>query len=113
MAQPPSDTDLAIRIEKLADYVARNGVQFEHITRQKQQGNPEFQFLDQGDPNHGYYRHVLNCLQNGGWTLDQVIQIRNQSSTQSNNLVCYIKKGLINNIIFKFACWFLYIIFSI
>jgi hypothetical protein len=85
MALPPSNVDLAIRIEKLADYVARNGIQFEQVTRQKQYGNPEFSFLEDGDANNAYYRHVVNCLQYGGWTLDQIIQVRNQSP--QNNTV--------------------------
>lgn len=92
-AAPPTDVELAIRIEKLADYVARNGAKFEQITRQNQQGNPEFQFLEEGNINNKYYRHVLNCLLNGGWTLDQIIQVRNsqpllQTNTVKNLIIC-------------------------
>ena len=33
-APPPGDPDYASRIEKLAEFVARNGPQFEEVTRQ-------------------------------------------------------------------------------
>jgi hypothetical protein len=40
--------------------------------------------LQQFDPSGGraYYRYVLNCLANGGWTLEQVVQVRMQQHPQ-------------------------------
>jgi len=42
----------------------------------KQQGNPQFEFLKFGGSANGYYRHILNCMANGGWTLEQVRTVR-------------------------------------
>jgi len=69
---PPPDPVLAERIEKTAFGVAKNGPQFEAMLVAKQQGNPQFDFLKYGGSANGYYRHVLNCMANGGWTLEQV-----------------------------------------
>lgn len=40
-------------IDKLAEFVARNGPEFEAITKAKQQGNPRFSFLYGGE----YYQY--------------------------------------------------------
>ena len=47
--QPPHDHELKNIIDKLANFVARNGVEFERMTKQKQRDNPKFQFLFGGD----------------------------------------------------------------
>lgn len=39
---------------KLAQFVARNGPEFEEMTKQKQRDNPKFEFLF-GGPFHQYY----------------------------------------------------------
>lgn len=108
---PPPIAEDADRVEKMANYVARNGcasmtaaasaaaiaaaatatalaaalptatlvtlspaasLQFEQVLREKQAANPKFQFLSPAGEYYHYYRHVLNCLMNGGWTLEQV-----------------------------------------
>lgn len=43
------DTGLRNIIDKLAEFVARNGPEFETITKAKQQGNPRFSFLFGGE----------------------------------------------------------------
>jgi len=45
------DLDASLRniIDKLAEFVARNGPEFEAITKQKQQNNPKFEFLYGGE----------------------------------------------------------------
>lgn len=43
------DTSLRNIIDKLAEFVARNGLEFETITKAKQQGNPKFAFLHGGE----------------------------------------------------------------
>ncbi|XP_023164732.2 calcium homeostasis endoplasmic reticulum protein isoform X2 [Drosophila hydei] len=48
-AQPPRDASLRNIIDKLAEFVARNGPEFEAITKQKQQNNPKFEFLYGGE----------------------------------------------------------------
>lgn len=43
------DTGLRNIIDKLAEFVARNGPEFEAITKAKQQSNPRFSFLFGGE----------------------------------------------------------------
>ena len=42
---PPPDSDQKNIIDKLAQFVARNGPEFENMTKNKQKGNPKFQFF--------------------------------------------------------------------
>ena len=49
------DQDQRNIIDKLANFVARNGPQFEELTKEKQRANPKFQFLYGGDY-HAYYK---------------------------------------------------------
>lgn len=43
------DHELKNIIDKLASFVARNGPEFEQMTKQKQKDNPKFSFLFGGD----------------------------------------------------------------
>jgi hypothetical protein len=52
---PPSDPDVASTIKKLADYVNKNGADFERMMREKQTQNAKFSFLFGGD-GFEYYR---------------------------------------------------------
>merc|ERR1719235_1290853 len=49
----PEDRDFMM---KMAEFVARNGPEFEEMMRAKQKFNPKFAFLFNGDKYHGYYR---------------------------------------------------------
>jgi hypothetical protein len=49
------DPDVRNIIDKLAVFVARNGVEFEQMTMEKQRDNPKFHFLFGGE-SHAYYR---------------------------------------------------------
>lgn len=49
------DQDQKNIIDKLANFVARNGSKFEEMTKQKQKGNPKFAFLFSGEF-YNYYR---------------------------------------------------------
>uniref|UniRef100_A0A0C9S5N9 TSA: Wollemia nobilis Ref_Wollemi_Transcript_18744_2473 transcribed RNA sequence n=1 Tax=Wollemia nobilis TaxID=56998 RepID=A0A0C9S5N9_9CONI len=55
---PPLDADLQKRIDKLAEYAAKNGPDFEKMIREKQQDNPAYNFLF-GAEGHAYYRYKL------------------------------------------------------
>lgn len=55
---PPSDPELQKRIDKLVEYAAKNGPEFEAMIREKQQDNPSYSFLFGGE-GHGYYRYKL------------------------------------------------------
>ncbi|KAJ7558748.1 hypothetical protein O6H91_04G053900 [Diphasiastrum complanatum] len=61
---PPLDYELEKRIEKLVEYVAKNGPQFETMMKEKQIGNPAYAFLF-GAEGHGYYRYRLWLHVNG------------------------------------------------
>ncbi|KAE8038205.1 hypothetical protein FH972_010737 [Carpinus fangiana] len=59
---PPSPSDPTVKIvaDKLASFVAKNGRQFEHITRQKNPGDTPFKFLfDESCSDYKYYEHRL------------------------------------------------------
>ncbi|KAK2554581.1 Calcium homeostasis endoplasmic reticulum protein [Acropora cervicornis] len=52
---PPEDQEQKNIIDKLANFVARNGSKFEEMTKEKQKGNPKFAFLFSGEY-YNYYR---------------------------------------------------------
>ncbi|KAF9596014.1 hypothetical protein IFM89_006941 [Coptis chinensis] len=56
----PSDPDVKKVADKLASFVAKNGRQFEHITRQRNPGDTPFKFLfDTGCADYKYYESRL------------------------------------------------------
>ena len=58
---PPSDGDVRNIIDKLAQFVARNGPEFEQMTKTKQKDNPKFGFLFGGE-HYGYYTYKVRIL---------------------------------------------------
>ena len=56
------DAELKNIIDKLANFVARNGPEFEQMTKQKQQDNPKFSFLFGGE-NYSYYQYKVQTEQ--------------------------------------------------
>lgn len=54
------DSGLRNIIDKLAEFVARNGPEFETITKAKQQSNPRFGFLFGGEFYQYYQWRVSN-----------------------------------------------------
>ena len=60
------DTELRNIIDKLAQFVARNGPEFEQMTKNKQKGNPKFQFLYGGEY-FNYYQYKVTTEQAGLW----------------------------------------------
>lgn len=57
-----TDQELRNVIDKLAQFVARNGPEFEKMTMEKQKENPKFSFLFGGDF-YGYYKYKLTLEQ--------------------------------------------------
>ncbi|KAK8952351.1 hypothetical protein KSP39_PZI003365 [Platanthera zijinensis] len=55
---PPADPELHKRIDKLIEYSARNGPEFEALIREREQDNPAYSFLFGGE-GHSYYRYKL------------------------------------------------------
>uniref|UniRef100_A0AAY5EMN8 Calcium homeostasis endoplasmic reticulum protein n=1 Tax=Electrophorus electricus TaxID=8005 RepID=A0AAY5EMN8_ELEEL len=58
ISTPPEDQELRNVIDKLAQFVARNGPEFEKMTMEKQKENPKFSFLFGGEY-FGYYKYKL------------------------------------------------------
>ncbi|CAH9091010.1 unnamed protein product [Cuscuta europaea] len=57
---PPSDPTVKKVADKLASFVAKNGRQFENVTRQKNPGDTPFKFLfDESCPDYKYYEYRL------------------------------------------------------
>ena len=61
-AHPPADPEQRRVIEKLAEFRARNGADFESVVRAKQAGNPQYAFLSREGPEAAYYRRCLANL---------------------------------------------------
>lgn len=57
-----ADIELRNIIDKLAQFVARNGPEFEQMTKTKQKGNPKFQFLYGGEY-FNYYQYKVTTEQ--------------------------------------------------
>lgn len=57
-----SDPEMTNIIDKLANFVARNGPEFEQMTKQKQRDNPKFAFLFGGE-NFNYYQYKVTTEQ--------------------------------------------------
>lgn len=62
LPKPPEDAELKNIIDKLANFVARNGPEFEQMTKQKQQDNQKFSFLFGGE-NYSYYQYKVQTEQ--------------------------------------------------
>lgn len=76
---PVGDADSVNRICKLAEYVARNGPEFEIKVKEKEAGNAAFSFLDPHVDLLGnqYYSWLLFCAKHF-YTAEQVEQIETQ-----------------------------------
>ena len=55
----PADDALARRIEMLVPFVVVQGAALEAMVREKQAGNPEFDFLQHHGAGSAYYRALL------------------------------------------------------
>ncbi|BET02491.1 DUF618 [Nesidiocoris tenuis] len=62
LPKPPQDVELRKIIDKLAQFVARNGPEFEQMTKNKQKGNPKFSFLFGGEY-FNYYQYKVTTEQ--------------------------------------------------
>ncbi|XP_018335532.1 splicing factor, suppressor of white-apricot homolog [Agrilus planipennis] len=61
----PSTVKENTRIEKTALFVSKQGLQMEILIKTKQADNPQFGFLNQQDPLHKYYKHLLMIIKSG------------------------------------------------
>jgi len=65
-----ADLELKNIIDKLANFVARNGPEFEQMTKQKQKDNAKFSFLFAGEY-FNYYQYRVTTEQAGKFYSDQ------------------------------------------
>ncbi|DBA99991.1 hypothetical protein WJX77_008545 [Trebouxia sp. C0004] len=63
LIQPPPD--IRAIVDKTAQFVAKNGTQFEGRILANEKDNPKFNFLRTADPYHAYYRHMVTEDQKG------------------------------------------------
>lgn len=56
---PPQDIQLMNIIDKLAQFVSRNGKEFEQMTNMRQINNEKFSFLRPGQEFYDYYQYKL------------------------------------------------------
>eukprot|EP00794_Sanderia_malayensis_P016898 gene16898-18604_t len=59
---PPESKDI---VDKTANFVARNGPEFEERIRANEANNPKFNFLNPNDPYNAYYQHKKKEFQEG------------------------------------------------
>ncbi|KAI6174614.1 Splicing factor 3A subunit 1 [Aphelenchoides bicaudatus] len=52
-------------VEKTAQFVARNGIEFENKIREKEINNARFSFLSPTDPYHAFYRSRVSAFESG------------------------------------------------
>ena len=52
-------------VDKTAGFVAKHGPDFEAMIRQNEINNNKFNFLNQDDPYHGYFRHKVKEITEG------------------------------------------------
>jgi len=71
-----ADLELKNIIDKLANFVARNGPEFEQMTKQKQQDNPKFSFLFSGEY-YNYYQYRVSTEQAGQFLIFYVFCQKN------------------------------------
>ncbi|GAB6028889.1 hypothetical protein CHUAL_004689 [Chamberlinius hualienensis] len=62
LPKAPEDQELRNIIDKLAQFVARNGIEFEQMTKNKQKDNPKFGFLFGGE-HFNYYQYKVTTEQ--------------------------------------------------
>ncbi|KAI6226361.1 hypothetical protein M3Y99_00537200 [Aphelenchoides fujianensis] len=60
---PPPD--IRAIVEKTAQFVARNGIDFENKIKEKEAANPRFGFLSPTDPYHAFYRQKVAAFESG------------------------------------------------
>ncbi|KAL9701483.1 hypothetical protein quinque_004924 [Culex quinquefasciatus] len=87
---PPNDIELRNIIDKLAEFVARNGPEFESMTKTKQKGNAKFAFLYGGEY-YNYYQYKVATKQQAlmkqqGGGMNPFNQQQNQQSQNSNQM---------------------------
>eukprot|EP00501_MAST-03F_sp_TOSAG23-6_P001435 GSMAST32.ASY1.ANO1.1492.1 assembled CDS len=80
---PPPDVRAIV--DKTAQFVARNGVQFESRIAASESGNLKFAFLQKNDPYHAYYKFMVADDKNNDTTEKSSNEIPQSSTTDDTN----------------------------
>lgn len=59
---PPEDPQIQARIDKLAEFVKKNGATFEDMMKEKKKNDPNYSFIFENQPYNGYYKRKLWLL---------------------------------------------------
>lgn len=88
-----SDPETKNIIDKLANFVARNGPEFESMTKKKQHNNSKFSFLFGGE-HHSYYLWKVKTEKEGGSRDSHVTDTETSAAPSGTyvNTLFYIKK---------------------
>lgn len=79
---PPEDNNLKILIEGVATLVARCGPLFEELSREKNQSNPLFDFLNGGNGHDYYKRKLWEAKQKHGDKIKPLLKEKATPNTQ-------------------------------
>mmetsp|Transcript_5530 Transcript_5530/g.7791 ORF Transcript_5530/g.7791 Transcript_5530/m.7791 type:complete len:594 (+) Transcript_5530:154-1935(+) len=60
----PADPNETTTITKLAQYVVKNGLEFEAVVKQREIDNPLFSFLWENGKYNDYYKYAIHCFKN-------------------------------------------------
>nr|XP_047137459.1 splicing factor 3A subunit 1-like [Hydra vulgaris] len=75
-------------VDRTANFVARNGPEFEDRIRSNEATNPKFNFLNPNDPYYAYYLHKLKEYREGDLTeLPSVAQTKEVKAAQKEHKV--------------------------
>jgi hypothetical protein len=88
-------------IDKLAQFVARNGPEFEQMTKNKQKGNPKFGFLFGGE-HFNYYQYKVTTEQASKYNQHIFIYSYFKECTDLNQVGDFRLMKMIMNCIFLF-----------
>lgn len=72
-------------IDRTSEFIARNGVDFEVKIRENEKGNPKFNFLNDADPYHVYYKHRIEEIKQGKVNLVPQMQITAGNTTNTSD----------------------------
>lgn len=73
-------------VDKTAAFVARNGPEFQEKIRQNEINNPKFNFLNDNDPYHAYYKHKVKEIEENKGSSDTTSQQQQSQMPQIQKL---------------------------
>lgn len=86
----PATTKTHAIIERTANFVSKQGAQFEIVLKAKQAGNSQFDFLRFDHYLNPYYKHILRAMKEGRYT---AASEGKQDQQQGTFFMCYSLLG--------------------